>query len=372
MFFGREIERWCVKQDDGRFPSARCLFTTRFPQRLLGLFVAGLTALAVHAGPTDVPSTLVGFNIPAGAAEHGLRLFARQAGVEVLFEVEQVKGRQANAVEGRFTPRSALEALVAGTGLVILHDEETGAMAVKTGHPTVDPDKALPKQPNTETARKTKTWNTLRNILAALFLSTGAADMAAQTQSTQANTPITPPQPEQVVVLSPFVVNSEKDTGYQATSTLAGSRLNTSLKDLGASISIYTKDYLDDLGATSSTDLLIYATGMEAGGSGGNFSGESSAGTATVIGPESRTNPQTSSRTRGLAAPSFTRGFFVSDIGFDTYNTERVTVNRGPNAILFGVGSAAGVVESTLLAPSAGHTVGSPVGRTLHRRPRRS
>ena len=144
MFFVREIERWCVKQDDGRFPSARCLFTTRFPQRLLGLFVAGLTALAVHAGPTDVPSTLVGFNIPAGAAEHGLRLFARQAGVEVLFEVEQVKGRQANAVEGRFTPRSALEALVAGTGLVILQDEETGAMAVKTGHPTVDPDKALP------------------------------------------------------------------------------------------------------------------------------------------------------------------------------------------------------------------------------------
>jgi len=43
---------------------------------------------------------------------------------------------------------------------------------------------------------------------------------------------------EETLVLSPFTVNSEKDTGYQATNTLAGTRLNTPIKDLGASISV--------------------------------------------------------------------------------------------------------------------------------------
>eukprot|EP01035_Chromulina_nebulosa_P032925 gene32926-44042_t len=33
-------------------------------------------------------------------------------------------------------------------------------------------------------------------------------------------------EPEKTVELSPFVVQSEQDTGYQATSTLAGTRLN--------------------------------------------------------------------------------------------------------------------------------------------------
>ena len=57
--------------------------------------------------------------------------------------------------------------------------------------------------------------------------------------------------PEEVVALSPFIVTSDKDTGYAATNTLAGTRLNTPVKDLGASISIYTKDFLDDIGATN-------------------------------------------------------------------------------------------------------------------------
>ncbi len=157
----------------------------------------------------------------------------------------------------------------------------------------------------------------------------------------------------EVYKLSPFIVNATQDTGYQATSTLAGTRLNTPVKDLGASISIYTKDFLDDIGATSSSDLLIYATGMEAAGSVGNFSGATDDVNATQVnGNAPRVNPQRGSRTRGLSAPNFTRGFFNTDIATDGYNVESVTVNRGPNSILFGVGSPAGVVESTLLRPN--------------------
>lgn len=165
--------------------------------------------------------------------------------------------------------------------------------------------------------------------------------------------PATDPAPPEAVALSPFVVNSSRDTGYQATSTLAGTRLNTPVKDLGASISIYTKDLMEDLGVTNANELLVYATNMEAAGPGGNFSGATNDINAVqILGDTVRANPQQGSRARGLSAPNFTRGFFTTDIPFDGYNTEAVTVNRGPNAILFGVGSPAGVVDHALLKPN--------------------
>ncbi len=189
-------------------------------------------------------------------------------------------------------------------------------------------------------------------LLAGLLSLLAASDpLAAQSDAAKGGHP-SGADADKVVELSPFVVNSSQDTGYQATSTLAGTRLNTPLKDLGASISIYTKDFLNDIGATSSSDLLIYATGMETAGAGGNYSGATDDINAqAVVGDTPRVDPQGTSRARGLASPTFTRGFFATGIAFDSYNTETATVNRGPNAILFGVGSPAGVVDTALLRP---------------------
>jgi outer membrane receptor protein involved in Fe transport len=168
----------------------------------------------------------------------------------------------------------------------------------------------------------------------------------------QTVTPARPAESEPVEVLSPFVVQSAKDTGYQATSTLAGTRLNTPVKDLAASISIYTKDLIEDIGATNSSELLIYATGTDAAGAGGNFSGANNdINEPRPSGNSARIDPQGTSRSRGLAAPTFTRGYFATAIPFDAYNTGAVTVNRGPNAALFGVGSAAGVVDTAMIEP---------------------
>lgn len=195
---------------------------------------------------------------------------------------------------------------------------------------------------------KTNATSVRRHGLLPLFV----AVFASLSAQSAAPTGGTPPESgdEQRFVLSPFLVNSDRDNGYQAASTLAGTRLNTPIKDLSASISIYTKDFLNDIGATSSSDLLVYATGMEAAGlGGGNFSGATNDIHQDRPGNDAvRTDPQSSSRTRGLAAPTYTRGYFPTSITFDTYNTSVVTVNRGPNAVLFGVGSAAGVVDTAL------------------------
>lgn len=53
-------------------------------------------------------------------------------------------------------------------------------------------------------------------------------------------------QSEEVYELSPFAVEAADSTGYQATSTLAGTRIKTNLKDLGASISVVTEEFMDD------------------------------------------------------------------------------------------------------------------------------
>lgn len=177
----------------------------------------------------------------------------------------------------------------------------------------------------------------------------------------QLTPPANPPPDSQaqheVIELSAFVVNGERDTGYRAISTLAGTRIAMPLKDVGASISVYTRDFLTDIGARSTSDLLIFATGMEAAGSQGNFSGSGAGISDTqIVGDGRRNDPQSGSRTRGLASPEFTRGFFITSIPMDSYNTSAVTVNRGPNAILFGIGSPAGVVDTTLVQADAART----------------
>ena len=55
----------------------------------------------------------------------------------------------------------------------------------------------------------------------------------------------------EAVILTPFEVSSEKDTGYAATETLAGTRMRTDLRDVGASLTILTPEFLRDLGVNS-------------------------------------------------------------------------------------------------------------------------
>ncbi|HLP07572.1 MAG TPA: DUF2135 domain-containing protein, partial [Opitutaceae bacterium] len=78
---------------------------------------------------------------------------------------------------------------------------------------------------------------------------------------------------DDLVVLSPFVVDTEHDEGYRATDTLAGSRVRTELRDVASSISVTRSEFLAAAGATNNRDLLTYTTTTEVAGVGGNFAG---------------------------------------------------------------------------------------------------
>lgn len=148
---------------------------------------------------------------------------------------------------------------------------------------------------------------------------------------------------EDVVVLSPFEVSASAAEGYMATSSLAGSRLNTQLRDVSAAISVVTQQFLTDTGATDLQDLMVYTTSTEVGGLQGNFGDDPT---------RTRQNPERATRIRGLSGADVTRDFFLTDIPFDAYNVTQVDINRGANSVLFGLGSPAGIVNYTLKTPS--------------------
>lgn len=151
---------------------------------------------------------------------------------------------------------------------------------------------------------------------------------------------------DDVVILSPFQVNSERDTGYSATSTLAGTRLRSDLKDLAASISVVTKDFMSDINASDFGSLLTYTLGTEVGGPSGNFSGTQNFG---GVYDDAMAEATTSTRVRGLMSADVTRDYFLTDTPMDSYIVERVEISRGPNSMLFGLGSPAGIVNSSLI-----------------------
>lgn len=164
---------------------------------------------------------------------------------------------------------------------------------------------------------------------------------------------VRPISDEDVVVMSPFEVVSEQDKGYLASSAQSGTRLRTDLRDIASSISVITKDFMDDVGATGLEGLLIYTLGTEVNGVGGNFSDA-----GTIDNPngsetdydEAFASATPSTRVRGLTSADLARDFFVSRLPVDNYNIERMEISRGPNAMLFGLGSPSGIINASLIS----------------------
>ena len=145
-------------------------------------------------------------------------------------------------------------------------------------------------------------------------------------------------------MLSPFEVSAGQGNTYTAATTLAGNRLATELRDVGNAVTVITPTFLKDIGATDNKTLLQYTTNTEVGGSLGNFAG---AGDGSHLDESSKfTNPNSNTRVRGLTSADNTRDFFLTDIPWEGYNIDGVDLQRGPNSILFGQGSPAGIINT--------------------------
>jgi outer membrane receptor protein involved in Fe transport len=177
------------------------------------------------------------------------------------------------------------------------------------------------------------TTSRLRAALIILALARGAASDAQVTNPPTAPSAAAAP----AIELSPFEVRTDRDVGYLATHTLAGSRLNTSLRDTPVIIDVFTKEFLLDLGATSLDDAMLYANNSVVDD--GGHSGAVNATSADQLGTFKFVS-------RGISG-SKTRNYFETNLPINLYNTERLDDARGPNSVLFGIGSAGGTVNNS-------------------------
>jgi hypothetical protein len=201
-------------------------------------------------------------------------------------------------------------------------------------------------------------------ILALAGAGLAVASTSAQSAPTNsevkapAPTPAKPIQPvpgaEEPVKLTPFQVSTSRDSGYFAENTLAGSRLNTNLADLAASITVVTKQQMDDTASLDINDVFKYEASTEGSNTytpsivDRGTAKDSVAGYSFGNNGDSTTNAQ-SNRVRGLAAPDAAINNYPSNnrIPFDSYNTQSVEITRGPNSLLFGLGTPAGIVNQS-------------------------
>ena len=138
---------------------------------------------------------------------------------------------------------------------------------------------------------------------------------------------------EETITLSPFEVSVDKDVGYVATNSLAGSRLNTELFNTPAAISVFTKEFLNDIDALSTYEVLNYT--LNGSRAFNEFTGLSTVQQADLV-----------VQARGFAGAALTRDYFPIQFQSDAFNTERIDLSRGPNAILFGIAGSGGAFNT--------------------------
>lgn len=147
-------------------------------------------------------------------------------------------------------------------------------------------------------------------------------------------TPPTPPPneaQEEALVLSPFVITTERDSGFVAASSLAGGRLAGDLKDTPVAYSVQTREFLEALGIDSVTDASRWAV---------NVADIRDQGATEIFGSPTQFS------FRGGSSAATQRDFFPFAVNYDSYNLERIDYARGPNAVLFGNGDYSGTVNA--------------------------
>ena len=293
-------------------------------QLIAGAFCCAASAVA--AGESAEAKRT--FNLPRGDAGTTLSQFASASRRQIFFMMDKVRGQQTNAVAGEFSPREALDRMLAGTALVALQDNQTGAFVIQRATETesAPPDSPAP-QPKTAEApsspmKRKSTVAAVAAWLAVVLAPAHAADTAANRAASTADDRAT-------ILLSPFEVKEDTDNGYTAVSALSGGRTDTPLKLTPAAVSVMTKQFLDDIAATDFISASEWATNV-----------------TPLVDQDHFVGGNISINLRNMGQTFQSRNHFMWYVNSDAYNTERYEFARGPNGVLFGDGGAGGIATT--------------------------
>lgn len=129
----------------------------------------------------------------------------------------------------------------------------------------------------------------------------------------------------ELVELSPFVVNTDKDDGFTAANAGTATRLALDMRDVPAPYTVMTRDFIDAMGITNIQEATTWTTN---GGSIVDGNGQDVFNITFLA------------NMRGVALSSGqNRNNYLSAGTLDSYNLERYDFSRGPNAGLFSIGT---------------------------------
>jgi iron complex outermembrane recepter protein len=167
-------------------------------------------------------------------------------------------------------------------------------------------------------------------LLGLSLLIASSASLAAQTAAPAA------PADKDVVVLDPFTVSANSDDRYRSSDAISAVRVRAPLIDTASSISVITRDMLDDIGPNRVFDATRYVAGVQEG-RGIQFQDR-----MIIRGFES----QAGARTVDNFLQSADSDNIVESV------IDRIEVSKGPNAILSPSGAPGGALNIITKSPT--------------------
>jgi iron complex outermembrane receptor protein len=155
---------------------------------------------------------------------------------------------------------------------------------------------------------------------------------------------------DEVVTLSPFVVEDNSEEGYYSPEAVSGTRTRTELINLPMNLTVFNENFINDIGARDLVDIVSFASGVGGG---------------ATAGSDLQNGDTLGFILRGQG------GFVPNRNGFrrlrlvDPVTISRVEVLKGPSSVLYGQASPGGSVNYITKRPvrrklaNASITVGS-------------
>ena len=279
------------------------------------LTLACATALAGRVQADELKQ----IDVPAGDLTSALESFAKQAGVELVYETQQLKGLRTSGVSGTLSPQKAVTRLLEGTKLIFRTDPQSGAMLIALPRP----DKAVGRNANGDAARIRLAQAQTQDQTQESMAGSGSADTTAAAGAA--------------------------DSGLSLTEVIVtATRRAENIQDIPLSIAAVDSEEIAKRNLVSQSDLLRSIPGVS--------QIESGAGGSFIIMRGIAADPANEGYSLGL-----TTGVFLGEVPVSAgrvgqtdlrlVDIERVEVLRGPQGTQFGSGSISGTLRYIPKAP---------------------
>lgn len=234
------------------------------------------------------------FNIPAGPLEATLNRLGRDAGVLITFGSGVTEGLNSPGVRGSYAAEDALSQVLKGTGLGAIRAAGSGYA--------------------------------LQTLPTAAAASTSSATLSEIRVTAQAETESA----------------WGRATGYVAQRGSTATKTDAPILEVAQSISVITRDRMDDQGVRTLNDALQYSAGVRSNTGGANPADDS----MSVRGFSQFSGNFYQDGLRLMPLGTF--GFY----GVEPFGAERVEVLKGPASVLYGQNSPGGVVNFVSKRPT--------------------